>query len=400
MFNHSFLSFRSILLFSAYNRKQNIACAVILSLCGCGGSGNTAAPAATAKSISSFTVSSDEQNVIPPGSPFGADNPDEHLSFRRQADGSFRLWVAGGGSAGTYGLASPDLLSFTSLAASGGVPTGVLLPSGPRTTAFDADYVGAGSVFPSVNGIDLLMIYHAENHLFNGVLSSGNPFYAAIGLARSSDGGVTWTREGEIIGAHDPQLPMQASGGAGALTPSAIESGGYIYVVFREIDPQSGVTGLAIARAPIASDGVPGSWQKYSGGTFSTPGLGGTFTPLNIVLDPKVPGDMRQPQVSFNTYLNQFLMVSIGNGGIYAQTSPDLISWTPGVVILQAPVPDSTVNFSTKPPSPFNWYPTIVSIDQPSDQTSDQTGYIYYAKGSGVGSQHLMYRRAFNIVAQ
>lgn len=398
--DHSLLSFRPSLRFSVCGRKRNIVLALILSLSGCGGSVSPPAPVATVRSISSFAVSLDEQDVIPPGSPFGVDNPDEHLSFRRQADGSFRLWVAGGGSAGTYGLASPDLVSFTSLATSGGAPIGVLLPSGPRTTAFDADYAGAGSVFPAANGTDLLMIYHGENHLFNGVLSSGNPFYAAIGLARSSDGGVTWTREGEIIAAHDPQLPTQASGGAGALTPSAIESGGYIYVLFREIDPQSKATGFAIARAPIASDGMPGNWQKYSGGTFSTAGLGGTFTPLNIVLDPAVPGDMRQPQVSFNTYLNQFLMICIGNGGVYAQTSPDLINWTPGVVILKAPVPDSTVSFSTKPPSPFNWYPTIVSTDQPSDQTSDQTGFLYYAKGTGVNSQHLMYRRAFNIVAE
>ncbi|OTP72762.1 hypothetical protein [Caballeronia sordidicola] len=387
---------------SLYRRRRQVVFASLLSLWGCGDSGNpntTAAPAAT-KSLSSFTVSSDEQNVIPPDSPFGVDNPDEHVPFLRQANGSFRLWLAGGGSAGTFGLSSSDLMSFTSLVSKGGAAMGVLLPSGPGTTAFDADYAGAGSVFPAANGTDLLMIYHAENHLFNGVLSSGNPFYAAIGLARSSDGGVTWTREGEIIGAHDPQLPTQTTGGAGALTPSAVESGGYIYVIFREIDPQSKVTGFALARAPIAIDGVPGSWQKYSGGAFSTAGLGGAFTPLNVVLDPTVPGDMRQPQVSFNVYLQQFLMVSVGNGGIYAQTSADLINWTPGVVVLQAPVPDSTVNLSTKPPSPFNWYPTIISMDQPSDQMSDQTGYIYYAKGTGVNSEHLMYRRAFNIIAK
>ena len=252
-------------------------------------------------------------------------------------------------------------------------------------------------MFPAANGSDLLMIYHAENHLFNGVLSSGSPFYAAIGLARSSDQGVTWTRQGQIIGAHDPQVQSQASGGAGASTPSAITSNGFIYVVYREIDPQSGVSGFAIARAPTSSDGAPGSWQKYSNGGFNTPGLGGAFTPLNITLDPSAPADMRQPQISFNTYLNQFLMTCVGNGGIYALTSPDLINWSPGTVILQAPVPDSTVNTETMP---FNWYPTIISTDESSDQTSDQTGYLYYAKGSGDSNNHFMYRRTFSIVAR
>ena len=372
--------------------RRGLVVALVLPLLGCGGGRDTTAVAPdAARPLAVFTVSPDEQVVIPPGTPLGSDIPDEHVSFLRAAGGGFRLWVTG--SARTYALASPDLLTLTSLTGS----SGVLLPSGPGTAAFDADYAGAGSVFPAADGADLLMIYHAENHLFGGVLSQGSPFYAAIGLARSHDGGVTWTRQGEIIGAHDPQSPTQTVGGAGASTPTAIEAGGFIYVIYREIDPQSGVSGFAIARAPVAGDGAPGSWRKYSGGSFSTPGLGGAFAPLNIVLDPAAPGDMRQPQVSFNTYLGQFLMTCVGNGGVYALTSADLITWTPGTVILPAPVPDATVNTKTMP---FNWYPTVVSPDQVSDQRSDRTGYVYYAKGDGRSNDHFMYRRAFSIVAQ
>jgi len=106
---------------------------------------------------------------------------------------------------------------------------------------------------------------------------------------------------------------------------------------------------------------------------------------------------MRQPQLSFNTYLNQFLMTCVSNGGVYALTSMDLITWTPGKVILQAPVPDATVNTKTMP---FNWYPTLVSTGEGSDQRSDQAGYLYYAKGSGDGNDHYMYSRPFSISAQ
>jgi hypothetical protein len=53
---------------------------------------------------------------------------------------------------------------------------------------------------------------------------------------------------------------------------------------------------------------------------------------------------MRQPQVSFNTYLNQFLLICVGNVGVYALTSADLINLTTGAVILLAPVPDAKVN--------------------------------------------------------
>jgi hypothetical protein len=344
----------------------------------------------------SFTVSLDvEQNVIPPGSPGLPYIPDEHLSYLRQADGSFKMWVSGGGTSGTLGFTTPDMVKLTSMKTANGVPASVLAPSGAGTAAFDADYAGSGSVFPASNGSDLLMIYHAENHLFGGTDYLGAPFYASIGLARSTDGGLTWQREGQIISGHDPQQASQPATGAGALTPAAIENGGYIYLLFREIDLQSQMQGLALARAPIASDGAPGSWQKLDQGSFSTPGLGGAFTPLPLVLDPTDEGDRRQPCVSFNSYLRAFALTIVGNGGIYVATSPDLLTWSVGQIVLPAPVPDGTVTPST---APYNWYPTLVSLDQASDQATDQTGYLYYAKGADDGtSHHTMYRRAFSI---
>lgn len=336
-----------------------------------------------------------EQNVIPPGSAGLEFTPDEHLSYRHRPDGTYDMWVSGGGTIGTLGFNTPDLLALTSMRTVSGVPAGVFVPAGPGTTAFDADYAGAGSVFPAANGTDLLMIYHAENHLFSGVDYAGSPFYAGIGLARSTDGGQTWTREGEIIAGHDAQQPTQQPSGAGALTPAAIESGGYIYVLFREIDLQSHVSGLCIARAPVASDGAPGSWQKYDQGSFSTPGLGGTVTPLALTLDPASIKDQRQPSVSYNAYLGSFAMVVVGNGGIYLATSQDLIHWSAGRVIVPAPVPDATVTPSTEP---FNWYPTLVTPADSSDEVTGQAGYLYYAKGLGDGTaHHFMYRRPFTI---
>ena len=100
----------------------------------------------------------------------------------------------------------------------------VFAPSGPGTAAFDADYAGPGNIFPAANATDLLMVYHAENHLFSGVDYAGTPFYAGIGLARSSDGGVTWQRQGQIISAHDPQQVTQSSPGAGASTPTVVKA--------------------------------------------------------------------------------------------------------------------------------------------------------------------------------
>jgi len=304
--------------------------------------------------VASFTLSGGEQSVLPAGTVASPYVPDEQMPYLRQPDGTFKLWASAGGTYGTYVFATPDLLSL-------GAPTTVFAPAGAGTTAFDADYAGPGSVFPASNGTDLLMIYHAENHLFGGVDYPGTPFYAGLGLARSSDGGLTWQREGEIISGHDPQQATQAPSGAGALTPSAIEIGGYIYVCFRELD------------------------------------LGGAFTPLNIVLDPTVPGDQRQPNISFNAYLNAFVMITIGNGGIYALTSPDLITWSTAVLVLAAPVPDAQAGSTN---GPRNWYPTLMSPDEPSDEETDRTGFLYYAKFLGDGtSHHYMYRQAFTLAS-
>jgi hypothetical protein len=361
---------------------------LVAFLTSCGGSGGSS-PASQNPAFT-LTLSGDEESVIPPGTPGLQFTPDEHMPFLQQPDGTFNLWASGGGTYGTYLFQTPDLYTL-------GNPATVFLPAGPGTTAFDADYAGPGSIFPASNGTDLLMIYHGENHLYSGIDYPGTPFYAGIGLARSSDGGVTWQREGEIISGHDPQQATQTSPGAGAGTPSAIESNGYIYVIFREIDLQSGVIGFGIAQAPISSDGAPGSWQKYSQGSFSTPGLGGTFTPLNIVLDPTVPSDQRQPHVSYNAYLSEFMMLAVGNGGIYELVSQDLINWSQGQVVLPAPVPDAAAAMDG---GPRNWYPTLVSPSESSDETTGQSGYVYYAVFPGNGSSdHSLYRQAFTITS-
>jgi hypothetical protein len=378
---------------------------LIASFAACGG-GSSTAPAMPAANpnptftplpplqgsplaLTSVTVTGPEETVIAPGPANLHDTPDEHMPYLRQPDGSFKLWASAGGVNGT------DLFRTSDLGMPG-TPTQVFAPAGAGTTAFDADYAGPGSIFAASNGTDLLMIYHAENHLFNGTDVPGTPFYATIGLARSSDGGVTWQRQGAIITAHDPQQQTQTVPGAGALTPTAIEVGGFIYVMFREIDPQTGTSGLALARAPIASDAAPGSWQKYNSGSYSTAGLGGTFTPIQLTLDPAVPGDIRQPQLSFNTYLNSYVLTAVGNGGIYLATSSDLLNWSNGIVAVPAPEPDATAGVNN---GPRNWYPTFISTNEPSDQITSQTGFVYYAKFLGDGTSfHYMYRRPVSLV--
>ena len=383
--------YKTFFFFTAASNAGSALIALLVMGSGC----NKLAISAT-QSQTSFNVTlGPEQNVIPPASPGLLYSPDEHLSYMPNPEGGYNLWLAA--DEGTVGFSTPDLMNLTPLQSANGVPSQLLSPSGPGSAAFDADYAGSGSVFKAANGSDLLMIYHAENDLFGTVHSNGNPFYAGIGLARSGDDGITWKRQGQILSGHDPKLASQTTGGTGVLTPTAIEAKGYIYVLFREIDHQSKLDGIGIARAPVAGNATAGSWRKYYNGSYSSPGLGGAFTPLKITLDTGVNSDHRQPFVAFNTYLNAYVLIIVGNRGIYLCTSKDLVTWTPGKVILPAPVQDAGVTPST---SPYNWYPTLISPDQPSETITDQRGYLYYAKGANNGtSEHTMYRRSFTLAS-
>ena len=377
---------------SSFTVGRNFVSALIVLLVICSGCTKDATFATKSQTLFSVVLGP-EQNVIPPASPGLLYSPDEHLSYMRNPEGGYKVWVAA--DLGTIGFSTPDLLNLTPLKSADGVPSPLLAPSGRGSTAFDADYAGSGSVFRAANGSDLLMIYHAESDLFGTVLSNGNPFYAGIGLARSGDGGITWARQGQILSGHDPKLAPQTTGGTGILTPTAIEVKGFIYVLFREIDHESKLDGIGIARAPVGKDAMAGSWQKLYNGSYNSPGLGGAFTPLKITLDTGANYDHRQPFVAFNTYLNAYVLIVVGNGGIYMCTSKDLVTWTDGKVILPAPVPDAGVTPST---APYNWYPTLVSPDEPSETITGKRGYLYYAKGANNGtSEHTMYRRSFTL---
>ena len=112
-------------------------------------------------------------------------------------------------------------------------------PSGDGSTAcqdnFDADYAGANFVFTATNHENLLMIYHGETRTFGKARKPDPPFpfYAQVGLARSADDGLTWTRLGAIISGSDPKpsaLPKTFQ--TGVPEPGAIIAGNYIYVFY------------------------------------------------------------------------------------------------------------------------------------------------------------------------
>lgn len=331
--------------------------------------------------------------------------PDEHLAMRLEKDGSYHAWLTGevNKSEGSVALmTTTDLQTFSPLVQSGGNATPVFGPSGPGSSAFDADYAGPGAIVRVRGDDNLLMIYHGENHSFDGTTYAVSPFYATVGLATSSDHGRTWTRQGAIIAGADPKPTVAPTdAGFGALIPTAIVAHGYIYVYYTDYvvppspDPSPTPGLIMVARSPVSSAGAPGSWLKFYHGSFVNDALANTpgtpivaASPLSGCTPPE-----RQAGITYNDFLGLYLLTMTCDQGWYFSTSSDLVTWSEPVQFYQAPFPNNTLADGQE----FDWYPTLYSPGAKSPATTHRTGYVYYTKGNYNSSPHIMYRRSFTI---
>jgi hypothetical protein len=216
------------------------------------------------------------------------------------------------------------------------------------------------------------MIYHAENHYGHAYGTAGvTAFYASIGIARSADGGKTWSRQGPVITGREAQTGYPPPNiGLGAGNPSAIVTSGYIYVFY--IDNVSrtgqfrGINSLCLARAPIATDGKPGSWTKYYQKSFSQPGIAG------LCQAPVPPPSAKSgvtfqsnPDISFNSALNAFLLVFQSDDGFFYATSSDMVSWSPPRLFMSTP---PNLQGLRTPGAEYYYYPLLVTPSATSDQ--------------------------------
>lgn len=351
-------------------------------------------PSSSPAHLSDPIVVGAAQQVIAGGTNGLVDFPDEAISYLQFTSGTNRMWIDAGTPGGGEG--AMYLFSFTNIDTLTLTPPhfpyaqSVYNTIDPGTERFDAYYDGAGTVLPAANGHDLLMIYHGENHLWNNKdyslesCGSGNLcYYCGVGEARSSDGGQTWTRVGQIIAGSTPKAPTPSVGGA--CTPSTVAVGGYLYVVYLELGGSPYANqGLALARAPLSSDGAPGAWKKYYNGSFLSDGLtGGKFTPITSIFGI--------PNVTFNRFLNAFVLVAVvctsvscpnGANAVAYATSQDLINWSPAKVLFTPPEPACQGGGN-------GCYPSLITPGETSSQITDRTGYIYVSNWSSNGIRGL-----------
>jgi hypothetical protein len=138
-----------------------------------------------------------------------------------------------------------------------------------------------------------------------------------IGLASSTDKGATWHYVGDILTTNpnrpgSPDTTACQDFGCGDTYLFVDRRGGYFYLYYMTawVNSSSGTRTnqvMSVARCSISDELAPGKWQKWSGGAWTQPGLGGAEDPVFIGTDMSV--------VHFNTYLNAFVAIGHDSGG-------------------------------------------------------------------------------------
>lgn len=300
--------------------------------------------------------------------------PDGHASFIKDSNG-VKVWI----SAARDGY----LVTGKSIESLDATSTRVIGPSGQET--FDRNYAAPGSVILGKNPNELLMFYHGEYYPNQ---PSTFPFDAGIGIAISQDGGTTWEKKGQILNGMGKNTEANIPFGAGQ--PSAIIKDNNILLYYTDWNGQY-PDSIHLARAPIESNGMPGSWEKFNRGQFKNEGPNGPSTP--VVFPPTGEGYAALPGVSFNTYLNQFVMVFEARGGFYLTTSNDGIGWSNPTSILKV----KTANNNPQPGEIWNSYPTLWSPSKLNDRETDQDMILIYSEGGWNQSPHSMIKRPLKI---
>jgi hypothetical protein len=218
-------------------------------------------------------------------------------------------------------------------------------------------------------------------------------WYNAITLARSLDGGRTYTQASppRHLVAAAPYRYRPDIGTAGVFTPSNIVTGpdGAHYALVRMRDPD-GRRGTCLLRTTRV--GEPRRWRAWDGerfaGVFSDPYR--FRTRAHTPCEPADGGAIAEmaESLTYNTALGAYLLVglappgglSIGPKvtGIYFSTSQDLVEWSPRKLLTQATTKHT---YDCGGPSPLA-YPSLVDPASRS-RTFATTGahpYLYYTQ--------------------
>lgn len=168
--------------------------------------------------------------------------------------------------------------------------------------------------------------------------------------------------------------------------PCGIVIDEFLYVYFTNWD--AGLDAIHVARAPIDEIMNPSAWLKYQDGTFSSEGLGGASS---AVVRPQSTTDHYAAicSVSWNTYLNKYLMSYETEVGVYFTTSDDGLTWGDHKQIV-----DFTTRFNTD--SDWASYFTPLSFDTGNQFVTGQSGVLVFRRMINKISLNTMYAMSFS----
>lgn len=333
--------------------------------------------------------------------------PNGHISYQ-EGKGGLTIWVdgrIGDATQGTFILhphswSIPDLDRASPVRVFAAVHDSTL----PCTSdsAWYRNYAAINAIIPGPRPGELLAFVDGEFHPKN----TGTPLRASIGIATSTDDGMTWGQRAVIVQGNDMvaahfdctavDATMKTRGDdEGSAGPTAVvrTEGGtqytYLYY-FDRVRLSSGgrpTSDIYVARAAYSRGGAPGSWQFWTGSGWSPPGPEVIASP--VITTPPHGGESAHPQVTFNTALKRWLMIFHTRVDLYASTSEDGTTW-------DAPQALGAAIRGARAPA----FPTLVTPGSGDQQSTGATGWLFYSREvnlSATRKGYLGFRRSFTI---
>lgn len=322
----------------------------------------------------------------------GTDFPDGHIPF---------LWDS---TKNTYQMYWAEWESYRTTGRTPTTQTGAvrILGDRPFDRANPSYFDNSGSWLMSAFKVDpgtftmnsastyLIGFYHAEDHYFSG--SYQDPIaWNGVGLATSYDNGLSWTKQGMILGGPDLKPGTATWGGIGnqctildnRSTPSVPRWITFYPTITSDGNTQGwGITAAASTDVSAART----SWKQWYNGSFSTTQYDHQGQNSSLPgLDVAASSNGGNISVCWNTYLKRWVMIfrtwdSQTLKIAYSQgTNPT--QWTEPVTVVTAPS-GATIN-----------YPTIIGTNASgklSDVECGRSATIYYAYFPAAGGRQFV----------
>jgi hypothetical protein len=236
----------------------------------------------------------------------------------------------------------------------------------------DVRYASGGPIYDAGGGMKLMFI-----HLERSLAGTSKSWYGSIGLAKSTDGGRSWSFLGEIFKHNLSYSTYKRSRPCGDVAEASFgqyvlrSSGGtnYFYSYSPDTQRNCDVT-FAVARAPVAAviqrarHGGVSRWSKHYNGTWRQPALGGRSSNVAPPNSPRRSFAMAYDADRKRYVLAMTRLFTWGVFGLEISHSTDGVNWTSPQVVF------TTVGEV--------YAPTIVGTG-PDPAVATKSFYVYYS---------------------